>query len=111
ATGMKLANPDLTVVVYSGDGDLISIGGNHFIHAARRNVDLKMICVNNFIYGMTRGQLAPTTPVGAPRPADHSRHGRAAAQEGLRLPGDSEPVPDALPAAQPPGHGARGHAV
>lgn len=65
ATGMKLANPDLTVVVYSGDGDLISIGGNHFIHAARRNVDLKVICVNNFIYGMTGGQVAPTTPVSA----------------------------------------------
>ena len=65
ATGLKLANPELTVVVYSGDGDLIAIGGNHFIHAARRNVDLKVICVNNFIYGMTGGQLAPTTPEGA----------------------------------------------
>lgn len=65
ATGMKLANPDLTVVVYSGDGDLIAIGGNHFIHAARRNVDLKIICINNFTYGMTGGQLAPTTPVTA----------------------------------------------
>ncbi len=65
ATGLKLANPELTVVVYSGDGDLISIGGNHFIHAARRNVDIKVICVNNFTYGMTGGQLAPTTPVSA----------------------------------------------
>lgn len=65
ATGLKLANPELTVVVYSGDGDLISIGGNHFIHGARRNVDLKVICVNNFIYGMTGGQVAPTTPVSA----------------------------------------------
>ena len=65
ATGLKLANPELTVVVYSGDGDLISIGGNHFIHAARRNVDLKIICVNNFTYGMTGGQVAPTTPVSA----------------------------------------------
>jgi len=65
ATGLKLANPDLTVVVYSGDGDLIAIGGNHFIHAARRNVDLKVICVNNFIYGMTGGQVAPTTPLSA----------------------------------------------
>ncbi len=65
ATGMKLANPDLTVVVYSGDGDLISIGGNHLIHAARRNVDLKVICVNNFTYGMTGGQVAPTTPASA----------------------------------------------
>ena len=65
ATGLKLANPELTVVVYSGDGDLFAIGGNHFIHAARRNVDLKVICVNNFIYGMTGGQVAPTTPLGA----------------------------------------------
>ena len=65
ATGLKLANPDLTVVVYSGDGDLISIGGNHFIHAARRNVDLKIVCLNNFTYGMTGGQVGPTTPVGA----------------------------------------------
>jgi 2-oxoglutarate ferredoxin oxidoreductase subunit beta len=65
ATGLKLANPELTVVVYSGDGDLIAIGGNHFIHAARRNVDLKVICINNFIYGMTGGQMAPTTPVSA----------------------------------------------
>ncbi|MBI4466477.1 MAG: 2-oxoacid:ferredoxin oxidoreductase subunit beta [Acidobacteria bacterium] len=65
ATGLKLANPELTVVVYSGDGDLVGIGGNHFIHAARRNVDLKVICVNNFTYGMTGGQVAPTTPLGA----------------------------------------------
>ncbi len=65
ATGLKLANPDLTVVVYSGDGDLVGIGGNHFIHAARRNVDLKIICVNNFTYGMTGGQVGPTTPVSA----------------------------------------------
>lgn len=65
ATGLKLANPELTVVVYSGDGDLIAIGGNHFIHAARRNVDLKVVCVNNFTYGMTGGQVAPTTPISA----------------------------------------------
>jgi len=65
ATGLKLANPNLTVVVYSGDGDLFAIGGNHIIHAARRNLDLKVICVNNFVYGMTGGQGAPTTPVSA----------------------------------------------
>jgi len=65
ATGLKLANPALKVVVFSGDGDLIAIGGNHFIHAARRNMDLTVVCVNNFIYGMTGGQLAPTTPTGA----------------------------------------------
>ncbi len=65
ATGLKLANPDLKVVVFSGDGDLIAIGGNHFIHAARRNMDITVICVNNFIYAMTGGQLAPTTPLTA----------------------------------------------
>jgi 2-oxoglutarate ferredoxin oxidoreductase subunit beta len=62
ATGMKLANPDLNMVVFSGDGDLFAIGGNHFIHAARRNVDLTIVCVNNFNYGMTGGQVAATTP-------------------------------------------------
>jgi len=65
ATGLRLANPGLKVVVFSGDGDLIAIGGNHFIHAARRNVGLTVICVNNFIYGMTGGQLGPTTPTRA----------------------------------------------
>ncbi len=62
ATGLKLANPKLNVVVYSGDGDLFAIGGNHLIHAARRNVDIKVVCVNNLIYAMTGGQTAPTTP-------------------------------------------------
>ena len=65
ATGLYLANPDLKIVVFSGDGDLFAIGGNHFIHAARRNVNLNVICVNNFNYGMTGGQVAPTTPVTA----------------------------------------------
>ena len=65
ATGIKLARPELKVVVFSGDGDLTAIGGNHLIHAARRNMDLTVICVNNFNYGMTGGQLAPTTPTGA----------------------------------------------
>jgi len=65
ATGLKLANPKLKVVVYSGDGDLTAIGGNHFVHAARRNMDLMVVCVNNFTYGMTGGQVAPTTPIGA----------------------------------------------
>lgn len=65
ATGAKLVNPDLTVFVISGDGDLSSIGGNHLIHAARRNLDLKVICANNMIYGMTGGQVASTTPEGA----------------------------------------------
>jgi 2-oxoglutarate ferredoxin oxidoreductase subunit beta len=65
AVGLKLANPDLTVTVFSGDGDLAAIGGNHLIHAARRNVDISVICVNNFNYGMTGGQMGPTTPFGA----------------------------------------------
>lgn len=65
ATGLKLANPNLMVTVFSGDGDLSAIGGNHLIHAARRNVDVKVICANNFNYGMTGGQCAPTTPLGA----------------------------------------------
>jgi len=65
ATGAKLYNPDLCVMVVSGDGDLSSIGGNHLIHAARRNLDLKVICANNMIYGMTGGQVASTTPKGA----------------------------------------------
>ncbi len=65
ATGIKLANPNLKVIVFSGDGDLLAIGGNHFIHAARRNIDMVVICVNNFIYAMTGGQVAPTTPLTA----------------------------------------------
>jgi len=62
ATGLKLANPELKVVVFSGDGDLAAIGGNHLIHAGRRNIDITVLCVNNFTYGMTGGQFGPTTP-------------------------------------------------
>jgi 2-oxoglutarate ferredoxin oxidoreductase subunit beta len=65
ATGLSIARPDAKVVVYSGDGDLTAIGGNHFIHAARRNVDMTVFCVNNFTYGMTGGQVTPTTPYAA----------------------------------------------
>ena len=65
ATGVKLASPDTKVVVFSGDGDLSGIGGNHLIHAARRNMDLMVVCVNNFNYAMTGGQVAPTTPISA----------------------------------------------
>ncbi len=64
ATGIKLAKPELTVIVVSGDGDATAIGGNHFIHSARRNIDLTMIIFNNYIYGMTGGQYSPTTPSG-----------------------------------------------
>ena len=65
ATGLAVAKPDKKVVVFSGDGDLFAIGGNHFIHAARRNIDMTVMCVNNFNYGMTGGQYGPTTPIGA----------------------------------------------
>lgn len=65
ATGIKLANPKLQVIVIMGDGDATAIGGNHFIHAARRNINLTAIVVNNNIYGMTGGQYSPTTPYGA----------------------------------------------
>ena len=64
ATGLKVANPDLTVSVVSGDGDLFNIGGNHFLHAARRNLDMTVVCSNNFNYGMTGGQFGGTTPTG-----------------------------------------------
>ena len=65
ATGVKLGNPDLHVIVIMGDGDAMAIGGNHFIHAARRNINLTAIVVNNSIYGMTGGQYSPATPYGA----------------------------------------------
>ncbi len=64
ATGLKLARPELEVVVISGDGDLAAIGGNHLIHAARRNIDMTVICSNNLIYGMTGGQVSSTTFTG-----------------------------------------------
>ncbi|MHA2097409.1 MAG: thiamine pyrophosphate-dependent enzyme [Candidatus Kariarchaeaceae archaeon] len=65
ATGLKLANKKLEVTVISGDGDLSTIGGNHIIHAARRNINLNIVLVNNFTYGMTGGQASATTPIGA----------------------------------------------
>lgn len=65
ATGIKLANPSLKVIVVMGDGDAVAIGGNHFIHTARRNTDITAIICNNYIYGMTGGQASPTTPRGS----------------------------------------------
>jgi 2-oxoglutarate ferredoxin oxidoreductase subunit beta len=65
ATGIKLAKPELKVIIVMGDGDATAIGGNHLIHAARRNLDLTAIIINNQIYGMTGGQASPTTPYGA----------------------------------------------
>ena len=62
ATGIKLSRPELNLVVFMGDGDAIAIGGNHLIHAARRNIDMTVIIINNMIYGMTGGQYSPTTP-------------------------------------------------
>ncbi len=63
ATGVKLMRPDLKVVVFGGDGDIVGIGLSHLIHAARRNVDITVVMVNNMIYGMTGGQVAATTPL------------------------------------------------
>ncbi|WP_297445882.1 2-oxoacid:ferredoxin oxidoreductase subunit beta [Desulfurobacterium sp.] len=65
ATGVKLARPELTVIVTTGDGDCTAIGGNHFIHACRRNIDITVLLFNNWIYGMTGGQVSPTTPKGS----------------------------------------------
>jgi len=62
ASGIKLARPELEVIVITGDGDLAAIGGNHFIHAARRNIGLTVVCFNNSVYGMTSGQYSPMTP-------------------------------------------------
>ncbi|TYO99904.1 2-oxoglutarate ferredoxin oxidoreductase beta subunit [Geothermobacter ehrlichii] len=64
ATGVKMARPDMTVIVVGGDGDGTAIGGNHFIHACRRNIDMTYVVMNNYIYGMTGGQFSPTTPTG-----------------------------------------------
>ena len=81
ATGIKCANPDLSVWVITGDGDALSIGGNHFIHAIRRNLDINYILFNNRIYGLTKGQYSPTsefgkrtksTPIGHDRLSDQS---------------------------------------
>jgi len=65
ATGVKFARPDLKVIVITGDGDALAIGGNHFIHACRRNIDITAVLINNNIYGMTGGQGSPTTPARA----------------------------------------------
>ena len=64
ATGAKMARPDMDVFIFSGDGDGVAIGGNHFIHACRRNLDMTLIVINNNIYGMTGGQFSPLTPFG-----------------------------------------------
>ena len=65
ATGVKMAKPEMNVILVGGDGDGTAIGGNHFIHACRRNIDMTYIIMNNYIYGMTGGQFSPCTPTGA----------------------------------------------
>ena len=72
ATGLKLANPKLNVVVFSGDGDLFAIGGNHFIHAIRRNPDITNIIHNNMVYGLTKGQASPTSEIGFKTPVQNN---------------------------------------
>jgi 2-oxoglutarate ferredoxin oxidoreductase subunit beta len=64
ASGIKVSNPELSVWVVTGDGDLLAIGGNHFLHVVRRNIDLNILLFNNMIYGLTKGQYSPTTPLG-----------------------------------------------
>ena len=64
STGMKVANPNLSIWQATGDGDALAIGGNHFIHAIRRNIDINIVLFNNRIYGLTKGQYSPTSPLG-----------------------------------------------
>lgn len=68
ATGMKMASPSSKIIVVSGDGDSLAIGGNHFIHACRRNIDITLIIINNYTYGLTGGQVSPATPLGSSTP-------------------------------------------
>jgi 2-oxoglutarate ferredoxin oxidoreductase subunit beta len=79
AEGVKIANPELEVIIISGDGDIAAIGGNHLIHACRRNVDMTIVCINNFTYAMTGGQFGPTTEherfsQTSPRPIGNPEH-------------------------------------
>jgi 2-oxoglutarate ferredoxin oxidoreductase subunit beta len=83
ATGVKVMRPDLKVIVIAGDGDVAGIGGNHLIHAARRNIDISVFMVNNWNYGMTGGQVSPTTPFGVPTtttPYSNTEHPLQAAE-------------------------------
>ena len=78
ATGVKLANPELDVWIITGDGDALSIGGNHTMHVLRRNLDCQILLFNNEIYGLTKGQYSPTSRVGTRSPVDAVRLGRPA---------------------------------
>ncbi len=89
ATGLKVARPDLTVVVTGGDGDGYSIGGNHFLHACRRNVDLTYIVMDNHVYGMTKGGIRS------------SRRGARRSASSIRWSSHLPPVPTSSPAASP----------
>ena len=84
ATGIKLANPELDVWIITGDGDALSIGGNHTMHLLRRNLDCQLLLFNNEIYGLTKGQYSPTSRIGTRSPFDPVRIGRPAGQP-LRL--------------------------
>ena len=84
ATGVKLANPELDVWIITGDGDALSIGGNHTMHVLRRNLDCQILLFNNEIYGLTKGQYSPTSRVGTRSPVDAVRLGRPAG-DALRL--------------------------
>ena len=100
ATGLKLARPELNVWVITGDGDALSIGGNHLIHALRRNVDLKILLFNNQVYGLTKGQYSPTSEVGMKTkssPAGSVSRGRSA-----RCHSRSAPRPRSSPARSTP---------
>ncbi len=91
ATGLKLANPALMVWVITGDGDALSIGGNHVLHSMRRNVDIKLIMFNNRIYGLTKGQASPTSELGKKTkstPAGHDRLPHPAAVDRPRRRGE-----------------------
>ena len=120
ATGLKVARPDLPVWVITGDGDGLSIGGNHLIHAIRRNIDLKIILFNNEIYGLTKGQYSPTSRPGTQdqvEPARLDRQPAAAAVAGHRRRGDlrgphhgrghQAPDRDAAAGGRPQGDGLR----
>ena len=78
ATGLKAARPDLMVWVITGDGDALSIGGNHVLHSMRRNVDIKLVMFNNRIYGLTKGQASPDVGVRQEDEVDADGHGRHA---------------------------------
>ena len=120
ATGLSTSRPDLSVWVVTGDGDALSIGGNHLIHALRRNVNVKILLFNNQIYGLTKGQYSPTSPLGHEEQVDADGLARLALQPGLdRARGGGElrraldrhrqEAPDrgAAPSGEPPGLGAR----